>query len=278
MAGRLTGKVAIITGAASGIGKATAEAFVAEGAKVIASDIDDVRGAALQEAHPGELVYVRTDVTSEADIAAAVAAAVSEFGRLDVIFNNAGAQGDPSGVLDITPEGFDKTMALLIRSAVIGTKHAGAQFVAQGGGGAIISTASAAAIQGGWSALAYTVAKHAVLGLTRQAAAELGAHGIRVNAVAPGIIKTPIMARSVGLPEESAEEFTDFLEEKLGAGQPVGRLGTPEDIAKAVVWLASDDSTFVTGEVLTVDGGATSIYGGDFARDMGETVAAFGQR
>lgn len=268
MTGRLQGKVAVITGAASGIGKAAAKLFVAEGAKVIAADISDEQGAALEQAHTGDLVYVHTDVTSEADIAAAVAAAVSNFGRLDIMFNNAGAQGDPSPILDIEPDGFDKTIALLTRSVVLGTKHAAKQFIAQGSSGSIVSTASAAGIQSGWSAPGYTVAKHAVIGAVRQAALEFGARGIRSNAIAPGIIRTPIMARSFGVPLDEADDFSDFLEEKLGSTQPIGRLGLPEDIAEAALWLGSDASSFVTGIVLPVDGGATSIYAGSFAADV----------
>jgi NAD(P)-dependent dehydrogenase (short-subunit alcohol dehydrogenase family) len=275
MTGRLAGKVAVVTGAASGIGKAAAELFVAEGAKVIAADIADDQGAALQNAHEGSLVYVHTDVTVEADIEATVAAAVREFGRLDIMFNNAGAQGDPSPILEVGSEGFDRTVALLTRSVLLGTKFAARQFVAQGGGGSIVNTASAAGLQANWSAAGYTIAKHAVVGVTRQAASELGAHGIRSNAIAPGVIRTPIMARSFGVPLEKADDFSAFLEEKLGRTQPIGRLGLPEDIAEAALWLGSDASSFVTGVVLPVDGGATSIYAGSFATDVVAAAAEF---
>ena len=272
MTGRLEGKVAVITGAASGIGKAAAELFVAEGAKVLAADIADEAGTALQSANEGALVYQHTDVTSEESIEAAIAGAVSSFGKLDIVFNNAGAQGDPAPLTEITGEGFDKTLALLIRSAVLGTKHAARQFRAQGTPGSIVNTASAAAIQGGWSAAGYTIAKHAVVGLVRQAAAELGPLGIRSNAIAPGIIRTPIMARSFGIPLDQAEEFSAFLEERLGPDQPIGRLGLPEDIAEAALWLGSDASSYVNGSVVTVDGGSTSVYAGTFA--SGVTAAA----
>ncbi len=268
MTGRLDGKVAIVTGGASGIGKATAELFIAEGAKVVVADISDEQGAALQQAHEGNLVYVHTDVTSESDIEAVVERAVSEFGKLDIMFNNAGAQGDPAPFVDLTAEGFDKTMALLTRSVVLGTKFAARQFIAQGTPGSIVNTASAAGLQGNWSAPGYTIAKHAVVGVVRQAASEFGAHGIRSNAIAPGIIRTPIMARAFGIPLDQAEEFSAFLETKLGADQLIGRLGLPEDIAEAALWLGSDASSFVTGIVLPVDGGATSIYAGSFATDV----------
>lgn len=275
MAGRLEGKVAVVTGAASGIGRASAELFVREGAKVVAADIDDAQGTELERAHGGSLVYAHTDVTNEDDIAGAIATAVQRFGRLDIMFNNAGAQGDPSPLTDITPDGFDKTLALLTRSVVLGHKHAARQFEAQGGGGSIVSTASAAGLQGNWSAAGYTIAKHAVVGVVRQAVTELGPKGIRSNAIAPGIIRTPIMARSFGVPLEKAEEFSAFLDEKLGPDQPIGRLGVAEDIAEAALWLASDASAFVTGIVLPVDGGATSAYQGTFATAVVDAAKEF---
>ncbi|KXK59691.1 short-chain dehydrogenase [Micromonospora rosaria] len=268
MPDRLKGKVAMITGAASGIGRGGADLFVAEGAKVVAADINDELGAALQKEYGGSLVYVHTDVTSEADIAAAVDRAVSEFGKLDIMFNNAGAQGDPSPMIEIGSEGFDKTIALLTRSVVLGHKYAARQFRRQGTGGSIVSTASAAGLQGGWSAAGYTIAKHAVVGVVRQAVVEFAPLGIRSNAIAPGIIRTPIMARSFGVPPDEADAFSDFLEEKLGASQPIGRLGLPSDIAEAALWLGSDASSFVTGIVLPVDGGATAAYAGGFAADV----------
>ncbi|MER7330768.1 MULTISPECIES: glucose 1-dehydrogenase [unclassified Micromonospora] len=278
MADRLKGKVAVITGAASGIGRGGAELFVAEGAKVVAADIDDKQGAALQKEYGDSLVYVHTDVTSEADIAAAVDRAVSEFGKLDIMFNNAGAQGDPSPMIEIGSEGFDKTIALLTRSVVLGHKYAARQFRSQGTGGSIVSTASAAGLQGGWSAAGYTIAKHAVVGVVRQAVAELAPLGIRSNAIAPGIIRTPIMARSFGIAPDQAEAFSDFLEEKLGASQPIGRLGLPSDIAEAALWLGSDASSFVTGVVLPVDGGATTAYAGGFATDVVAAANEFSTR
>lgn len=275
MAGRLEGKVAVITGAASGIGRATADLFVAEGARVIAADIDDERGAELEGVHGDRLRYRHIDVTSEAAIAAAVDAAAAEYGRLDIMFNNAGAPGDPAPVLELTAEGFDRTLALLARSALLGTRFAAQQFQKQESAGAIINTASSAGLQGGWSTAGYTIGKHAVIGATRQSAAELGPLGIRVNAIAPGIIRTPIMARSFGVPLERAEEFAEFLNARHGRLQPIGRLGLPSDIAEAALWLGSDASTFVTGIVLPVDGGATSVYAGAATTDVSDAVQAF---
>ncbi|MEB4615683.1 SDR family NAD(P)-dependent oxidoreductase, partial [Leucobacter sp. M11] len=212
--------------------------------------------------------YTHTDVTQEPMIEALVAATVERFGRLDVMVNNAGAQGDAASMLEIGQEGFEKTLTLLTSSVLFGHKYAARQFQAQGGGGSIISTASAAALHGGWSMAAYTVAKHGVVGVVRQAVSELAPLGIRSNAIAPGIIMTPIMSRGFGIPDENAEEFIAYLAEKLGPTQPSGRVGTPEDIAKAAVFLASDLSEFVTGVVLPVDGGVTATNLGSFTEDL----------
>lgn len=268
MSDLLTGKVAIVTGGTSGIGLASAERFLAEGAKVVVADIQDELGAALEAKHPDALAYVHTDVTDEAAIEALVAAAVARFGKLDVMFNNAGAQGDPSSILEIGSAGFDKTIALLTRSVLLGHKYAARQFQAQGTSGSIVTTASAAALQGGWSAAGYTIAKHAVVGIVRQAVAELAPLGIRSNAIAPGIIMTPIMARSFGVPLEEAEPFAEFLAERLGGTQPLGRVGYPDDIAKVAAFLASDLSGYMTGVVVPVDGGATAITQGTFASEV----------
>ncbi len=278
MAGLLEGKVTIVTGGTSGIGRATVERYVAEGAKVAIADIQDAAGAQLADELGDAAIYVHTDVTDEADIEALVSKTVDAFGKLDVIYNNAGAQGDPSPILEIGSDGFDKTLALLTRSVVLGHKYAARQFQAQGTGGSIISTASAAALQGGWSAAGYTIAKHAVVGVVRQSVAELAPLGIRSNAIAPGIIMTPIMARSFGVPMDEAEQFADFLAERLAGSQPIGRTGTPDDIAKVATFLASDLSEFVVGAVLPVDGGATAVTQGSFAADAAAAAQAYQNR
>jgi NAD(P)-dependent dehydrogenase (short-subunit alcohol dehydrogenase family) len=272
---KLTDKVAIITGGTSGIGLASVELFVAEGAKVVVADIQDDLGTALEKKHDGNVLYVRTDVTDDAAVEALVAAAVDKFGKLDIMFNNAGAAGDPSAIVDLSADGFDKTLGLLARAVASGHKHAARQFQKQGTGGSIISTASAAGLQGGWSSAGYTIAKHAVVGLVRQATAELAPLGIRSNAIAPGIIMTPIMARSFGIPAEKSEEFEALLSERLAGSQPIGRVGRPEDIAEAAVFLASDSSSFITGVTLSVDGGATAVTQSGFAGIAAQAAADF---
>jgi NAD(P)-dependent dehydrogenase (short-subunit alcohol dehydrogenase family) len=278
MSGLLDGKVAIVTGGTSGIGLATVERFVNEGAKVAIADIQDELGSSISDRLGDSVTYIHTDVTDEAAIEALVAKTVERFGKLDVMYNNAGAQGDPSAITEISSEGFDKTIALLTRSVLLGHKYAARQFQAQGTGGSIVSTASAAGLQGGWSAAGYTIAKHAIVGIVRQSVAELAPLGIRSNAIAPGIIMTPIMARTFGVPMEQAEEFTAFLAERLGATQPLGRVGIADDIAKAATFLASDLSEYVTGTVIPVDGGATAITQGTFATEVVAAAEEFAAR
>lgn len=275
MPGLLNGKVAIVTGGTSGIGLASVERFIAEGAKVAIADIQDDLGRAVADRLGSNALYVHTDVTDESAIEALVSETVGAFGQLDVMFNNAGAQGDPSSMLDATSQGFDKTIALLTRSVLLGHKFAARQFQAQGTAGSIITTASAAGLQGGWSAAGYTIAKHAVVGVIRQAVAELAPLGIRSNAIAPGIIMTPIMARSFGVPLEKSEEFVAFLAKRLDSTQPIGRVGWPEDIAKVALFLASDLSEYVTGVTVPVDGGATAITQGTFATEVVTAAAEF---
>jgi NAD(P)-dependent dehydrogenase (short-subunit alcohol dehydrogenase family) len=275
MSGLLDGKVAIVTGGTSGIGLASVERFVASGAKVAIADIQDDLGEQIASRLGDAVVYVSTNVLDDDAIGALVATTVERFGKLDVMFNNAGAQGDPSTILDVTSEGFDRTLALLTRSVVLGHKHAARQFRAQGSGGSIISTASAAGLQGGWSAAGYTVAKHAVVGVVRQAVAELAPLGIRSNAIAPGVIMTPIMARTFGVPVEEAENFAAFLGEKLGSTQPIGRVGQADDVAKVATFLASDLSDYVTGVTIPVDGGATAVTQGTFAQDVVAAAAEY---
>ena len=278
MAGLLEGKVAVVTGGTSGIGLASARRFVSEGARVVIGDIQDELGVSVVAELGDAAAYVHTDVTDEAAIEALVAAAVERFGRLDVMFNNAGAQGDPAPLTELTAAGFDRTLALVTRSVVLGHKYAARQFQAQRGGGSIISTASVAGLQGSWTAAGYTIAKHAIVGIVRAAVAELAPLGIRSNAIAPGVTMTPIMARTFGVPMDQADAFGDFLAERLASTQPLGRVGTAEDIAGVATFLASDLAGYVTGTTIPVDGGATAITQGTFATDVVAAAAEYNNR
>ncbi|MEV7761990.1 SDR family NAD(P)-dependent oxidoreductase [Curtobacterium flaccumfaciens] len=275
MSALLDGKVAVITGGVGGIGAATAQEFIAAGADVVIADIADDAGQELAERLGDHAAYVHADVTDEASVEALVAAAVDRFGRLDVMYNNAGATGDPAAVVDLSASAFDSLMALDVRSVLLGHKYAARQFRAQASGGSIITTASVAGIQGGWSSVGYTTAKHAVLGIMRQAALELGPHGIRSNAVAPGVVMTAIQAKAFGVPLDHAASFNDHIVDRLGSQQPMGRFGLPSDIARAAVFLASDLSEYVNGVVLPVDGGASAFTQSSFADDMTAVTEQF---
>ena len=264
MAGRLDGKVALITGGCSGIGLGTVELFLAEGARVVAADVQDDKGAMLAARFPDTLCYLHCDVTAEADIAAACALAQSAFGGLDILFNNAGHGGWPGGVETMTVEGWDATFALLVRGPALGMKHA-APLMRERGGGSIINTASVAGMQAGWGPLAYSTAKGAVIHMTRCAAAELSPQKIRVNAICPGLIATSIFGAALGMTREGADQMAALVAEKASVAQPIPKAGLPADIAGAALYLASDDSVFVTGTHLVVDGGIT--VGGRHAWD-----------
>lgn len=254
--GRLADKVAVITGAASGIGLGTLELFVAEGAKVVAADIQDEKGAALRQRFPQQVRYVHCDVTQEADISAAVATATSEFGRLDVMFNNAGISDRMTEISDLTVEGWDWIYSILVRGVMLGIKHAAAAMGDHGG--SIINTASVAALQAGYGPIAYSSAKAAVLHLSRVAAPQLAAKNIRVNAICPGLIATSIFGASVGLARDSADQMAAYIATHSSGAQPLRQGGLPEDIGRAALFLASDDSRFMTGGYLVVDGGLTT--------------------
>lgn len=253
---RLKDKVAVITGAASGIGLATVERFIAEGARVLAADIQDEKGKALEARFPGKLIYRHCNVMEEAQIEAAVEEAVAGFGGLDCIFNNAGAAGAQGGLAAITVADFRATMDLLLTSVMAGTKFA-APHIAKRGGGAIINTASVAGLQTGYGPVAYSTAKGAVIHFTRCAAAELSPQNIRINAICPGMIATSIFGDAVGLTRQEADQMAAMLTESAGIVQPIPRAGLPSDIAAMVAHLASDEGGFITGAHVTVDGGLT---------------------
>ena len=256
MADRLDGKVAVVTGGASGIGEGTVQLFAEEGARVLAADILDERGQSVVESIGPSAAYIHADVSKEADVAGAVAHAVERWGRIDAIFNNAGAGGATQGLLEIDEAGYDATMDLLLKGVVFGIKHAARAMIATGGG-AIVNTASVAGINAGNGPAIYSVGKGAVVHLTKVAAYELGQHGIRVNCICPGGIATPIFGKVLGLSPEDADKTVDAMAQVMGGAQPIARAGLPRDIANAALWLSSDDSGFVTGHALVVDGGLT---------------------
>lgn len=256
MAGRLEGKVAVITGAASGIGRGTVDLFVKEGAKVVAADIQDDKGAWLQEQHGKALRYVRCDVNREGDVKAAIDLAVSSFGRIDCLFNNAGTPGPLENAETVTGESFDSVMHLHVRAALFGIKHAVPAMRAQGGG-SIVSTASIAGLQNGFGPLLYSMAKASIVHMTKVAAAQLGPLNIRVNCICPGLIATPIFAKGIGLATQVADQTVSAIVEAAKNSQPIPRAGVPEDIAEAALYLASDGARFVNGHALVVDGGIT---------------------
>jgi NAD(P)-dependent dehydrogenase (short-subunit alcohol dehydrogenase family) len=257
MAGRLDGKVALITGGCSGIGLGTVDLFVAEGCQVVAADIQDEKGRALEQRGAGQVRYVRCDVRREAEIADALALAVSAFGGLDILFNNAGIADQMWQVGEIEAESWDWIFSILVRAPALAIKHA-APLIAARGGGAIVNTASIAGLQAGYGPIAYSSAKAAVLQLTRVVAGQLASQKIRVNALCPGLIATSIFGASFGLPREIADQLAAQIVEVAPKMQPIPKAGLPTDIAEAALFLASDASQFVTGTHLVVDGGITT--------------------
>jgi NAD(P)-dependent dehydrogenase (short-subunit alcohol dehydrogenase family) len=256
MAGRLEGKVAVITGAASGIGRGTVDLFVKEGARVIAADIQDDKGARIEEEHKGLVHYVRCDVSRETDIEAAVTAAKKYFGRLDCLFNNAGTGGARDPADGVTAEGFDSVMHLHVRAALFGMKYA-VPLMREAGGGSIVSTASVAGLQAGYGPILYSIAKAAIIHMTKVTAAQLAQFNIRVNCICPGLIATNIFAQGLGMPSQLAETRIDAIAEAAKNSQPLQRGGRPRDIAEGVLYFAGNGSDWTTGQALAIDGGLT---------------------
>ena len=254
MGGRLEGRVAAITGASSGIGRAAAGLFAAEGAKVAIGDIQDDAGQALADSLGGGAVYVHCDVTSEDDVAGLVDAAVGEFGQLDVMYNNAGIVG-AVGPIDTTPaEEWHASIDILLHGVFYGVKHA-ARVMKPRTSGSIISMASTAGVMGGLGPHAYAAAKHAVVGLTKNAAAELCRFGIRVNCIAPASMATPMVAYA----HTGDHTNMDGALAELTATSPlIGRPGLAADVANAALWLASDESGYTSGHCLATDAGFTT--------------------
>jgi len=254
--GKLDSKVAVITGGASGIGRSTVRLFIKEGARVVFGDIEDSMARRVADEVGANATYIHADVNCEADIKALIDYAVEKIGRLDCIVNNAGSGGASGLIEDVSVEDWDATINLLLRSVFLGIKHA-VRVMKPQGSGSIISTASVAGIQTGFGHHAYSACKAAIIHLTRTAAVELGASGIRVNCICPGGIATAIFGRGLGLSTEEADRFAEFLKPVFANIQPIKRSGLPEDVAEAALWLASDDSSFVSGHALVVDGGLT---------------------
>ncbi|MBW2559944.1 MAG: SDR family oxidoreductase [Deltaproteobacteria bacterium] len=262
MSERMEGKTAVITGGTSGIGEAAAEVFVAEGARVIIAGRSEEKGQRLADRLGENAIYQRADVMREEDIRDLIQAAMDRFGRLDCLFNNAG--GPSRGTLEtVTQEDFDYSMQLLLGSAVFGIKHA-APVMKEQGSGSIINTSSIAAIRSGQGGYLYSVAKAAVTHLTRLCGLELGPFGIRVNAISPGAIATPIFwggsERANMLSEEDNERKMEKLKKSLSKATPLPRAGFAEDIAYAALYLASDEGSFVNCQDIVVDGGRTALF------------------
>jgi NAD(P)-dependent dehydrogenase (short-subunit alcohol dehydrogenase family) len=254
--GRLDGKVAIIAGGTSGIGRRTAERFAEEGARVVIAGRRTEEGERLAKSLGPRTSFIRTDVTREPEVQAMIAHAVAHFGRLDCLFNNAGGgTGGAGSIESVRLEEYEATMAVLLRAVFLGIKHA-APVMRRQSAGSIISTGSVAGLRAGYSSsMIYSAAKAGMIHLSRCAAMELGEQGIRVNTITPGGIATGIFGKAMGLPTEEAERTAEKVKIAFAQLQPIQRAGVPDDIAHAAVFLASDESTFINGHDLVVDGG-----------------------
>ena len=249
MSKSFAGKVALVTGASSGIGRATALAFAREGAKVVVSDVVVDGGnetVQLIKKAGGEATFVKADVAQTADVESLVQQTVATYGRLDCAHNNAGISGPLTTVADTAESKWDRVLAINLKGVWLCMKYE-LQHMSKQGSGAIVNTASGAGLVGIAGASAYVASKHGVLGLTKTAALEYAKQGIRVNAVCPGVIETPMVQRLTDRHPSAAEAMV--------AGHPIGRVGKPEEIAEAVIWLCSEAASFVTGLAMSVDGG-----------------------
>ncbi len=250
--GELDGKVAVITGGASGIGERSVRLFIEEGARVVIADMQEERGRALAAELGEAAAFARVEVRDEAQVKAAVELAVNRWGRLDCMFNNAGFGGVLGPVAEIPVDEFDMTFDVLVRGVFLGIKHA-APVMKQQASGSIINTGSVAGLLAGYSPHPYAAAKAAVIHLTKSVAMELGEHNVRANAICPGFIATPLAANTVG----RSDALVDRVKPAFSQMQAIPRAGEPNDIAQMACWLASDRSTFVTGQHFVVDGGVT---------------------
>jgi len=249
MTGIIEGKVALVTGAGSGIGRASAGAFARQGAKVVAADVAAAGGeetVRLIKQAGGDAVFVQCDVSKSAETEALVKKTVSAFGRLDCAHNNAGVAGGMAATADCTEENWDRTLSVNLKGIWLCMKHEIRQMLAQGGG-AIVNASATSGLVGSKRSAAYAAACHGVVGLTKSAALEYADAGIRINAICPGVTRTPMM--------EQILQAGPQMEQQMIARVPMRRMATPEEIAAAVVWLCSDAASFVTGHTLVIDGG-----------------------
>jgi NAD(P)-dependent dehydrogenase (short-subunit alcohol dehydrogenase family) len=249
---RLANKVALITGAGSGMGKAAALLFAAEGAAVAVIDVNEAGANEVAReitASGGKAFALRADVSNPADAEKMVAETVKHFGKLNVLYNNAGIEGEANLTARFSVEGFDRVIAINLRGVFLGMKYAIPEMI-KTGGGSIINTSSTAGFAGTKGGCAYVAAKHGVIGLTKTAAIEYGRRNIRVNAICPGPIATPLLERIVG--HQKKKEVTV---DSMGAASPMGRAGAPEEIAKVALFLASDEASYANGAAFAIDGG-----------------------
>jgi NAD(P)-dependent dehydrogenase (short-subunit alcohol dehydrogenase family) len=253
--GQLDGKVAIITGGTSGIGEQAAAMFASEGAKVVIAGRREAEGNAVAARLGENASFIKTDMLDEAQVEAMVAHALTRFGRVDCLFNNAGGGGPPSGgIAELDMQSFDANIAINLRTAVLGMKHAAKVMKAQRSG-SIINTASLGGLRVGYTPFPYATAKAALIHATRWVANELGPYNVRVNSISPGGIVTGIFAKGSGLPPSEADRVTEGIKDLFATIQPIPRAGLPDDVASAALFLASGASSFITGHDIVIDGG-----------------------
>jgi len=256
MSGRLKDKVAIITGGTSGIGRRTVELFAEEGACVVVAARRVEDGRKLADRLGDKVDFLKTDVSLEADVQRMIDFTIERFGKLDCLFNNAGVPAPHGSIATIAYEDYEYALSVLLGGVFLGMKHAAPVMCAQNSG-SIINTGSVAGILAGYSSVVYSAAKAAVIHLTRVVAMELGESNVRVNCISPGGIATGIFGKAAGLSKDQAEKSAELMKQVLAGIQPIRRAGIVDDIAQAAVFLASDESTFINGHNLVVDGGLT---------------------